>query len=117
MPCSKGVVNIHVKLDPTSEFVQKKGWLPDDVDTPIAMYLSLYHVYHQEDKKDSLEDVKRELGQLGLSDHDMKYAMFRTETYTKYLCRSLLTPRTMIQTGRLHHPFPFLSCLPLHVPY
>ena len=111
------MVNIYVKLDPTSEFVQKKGWLPDNVDTPIGMYLSLYHVYHQQDKKDSKDDVKRELGQLGLTDHEMKYAMFRTETYTKYLCRSLLTPRTMIQTGRLHHLFSFLSCLPLQVPY
>ncbi len=55
-----------MKLDPTSKFVQKKGWLPDDVDTPIGMYLSLYHVYHQQDKKDSKEDMKRELGQQDL---------------------------------------------------
>ena len=59
MLCLKGVVNIHVKLDPTSKFVKSKGWLPEDVrDTPIGMYLSLYHVYHQQDKKDSKEDVK-----------------------------------------------------------
>ena len=111
MLCCQGVVNIHVKLDPASEYIKSKNWLPEDVVSPVAMYLSLYHVYRQQDFQDSTEEVKRELAQLGLNDHEMKHTMFRTETHTKHFCRSLMTPRTMIQTGR----FLLKSCSSSHL--
>ena len=122
MLCCQGVVNIHVKLDPASKHIKSKNWLPEDVVNSVAMYLSLYHVHRQQDFQDSAEEVKRELAQLGLNDHEMKHTMFRTETHTKHFCRSLMTPRTMIQTGRfllkrcssshLLHP---ISHHPLHL--
>jgi len=93
-----------MKFDPKDNFVKKKGFLPPDIgESCVSDYLGTFHVYKAVDEKDKKEDVLRDLLPLGLSDHEMKFAMFRLELHTKYHCKPLVTPRTLHQTGEHCH--------------
>jgi len=50
-PCAlfllKGVIRVHVRLDPSNDFVLGRGWLPDGwvSEEHVSMYLGALHVY------------------------------------------------------------------------
>lgn len=89
-----------MKLDPREDFVKDKGWLPNDVgEDPVDSYLGTFFVYESVTTSDKKEVVMREVAELGLSDEEMAFVMFRTQLHTKYRCIPLVTPRTLLQTG------------------
>ena len=99
LSCLKGVIRVHMKLDPSDKFTKEKRLLPEDIVEIVSAYLGTYHVCGSVDGEDKIEAILRDLAPLGLTEHEMKHAMFRLENHTMLQLRPLVTPRTLLQSG------------------
>jgi hypothetical protein len=87
------LVRVHLRLDPLSPFAQKLGILPEDCSPhhPLHIYMGFIEVYNVDHKLDTVEQLSKELNDLGLDDYYMKYVTFQTHPHDKFRARHALS--------------------------